>query len=58
MVKFFNTKQIFITIRKIPREKGFFILTFITNCYISAKNIREIDVSGTEPDMAFIPPTD
>ena len=30
----------------------------VRGVYISAKNIREIDVSGVEPDMAFIPPTD
>jgi hypothetical protein len=29
----------------------------VRGVYISGKNIREIDVSGAEPDMAFIPPT-
>ena len=26
--------------------------------FISAKSIRDIDVTGAEPDMAFIPKTD
>ena len=26
--------------------------------YIMAETIRKIDVSGVEPEMAFIPPTD
>jgi hypothetical protein len=30
----------------------------VRGVYLSAKNIREIDVSGAEPDMAFIPPKD
>ena len=30
----------------------------VRGVYISAKNIREIDVSGAEPDVAFIPATD
>jgi hypothetical protein len=29
----------------------------VRGVYISAQNIREIDVTGAEPDMAFIPPT-
>ena len=29
----------------------------VRGVFIGAKNVREIDVSGTEPDMAFIPPT-
>ncbi len=30
----------------------------VRGVYLSAKNIREIDVSGAEPDMAFIPRKD
>ncbi|MCH7738255.1 MAG: hypothetical protein IH872_12750 [Chloroflexi bacterium] len=30
----------------------------VRGVFIGAKRIREIDVSGAEPDMAFIPPTD
>jgi hypothetical protein len=30
----------------------------VRGVYTNAKNIREIDVSGAEPDMAFIPPKD
>ena len=29
----------------------------VRGVYISAQNIREIDVTGAEPDMAFIPPS-
>ena len=29
----------------------------VRGVHISAQNIREIDVTGAEPDMAFIPPT-
>ena len=29
----------------------------VRGVFINAKNIREIDVSGAEPEMAFIPPT-
>ena len=29
----------------------------VRGVFISAKTIRDIDVSGAEPDMAFVPPT-
>ena len=28
----------------------------VRGVFIGAKTIREIDVSGAEPDMAFVPP--
>ena len=30
----------------------------VRGVYIMAETIRNIDVSGVEPEMAFIPPTD
>ena len=32
------------------------LYTQVRGVFIGAKTIREIDVSGAEPDMAFVPP--
>jgi len=34
------------------------LFTQVRGVFMMADNIRAIDVSGAEPDMAFIPPTD
>ena len=34
------------------------LYTQVRGVYIMAETIRNIDVSGVEPEMAFIPPTD
>jgi len=34
------------------------LFTQVRGVFMMADSIRAIDVSGVEPDMAFIPPTD